>query len=451
MHPCRDTAQGRLDHRCGVASGCDIISAIPHHITESYAKESISPEDIRRRQFMKRTSSTFVLVLFVSIFPFAALAQAPGDWEIRVNKIIKKPPQDDPDMLNSKFVFEYRYGGGIPPKRFLIANGFSPQAFPQTLQSTSVERNSFDLVLSDIYEVCPSQFEVVEEEDQSVGVATLTLNANIGFPPSRIPGKPFHQLIVHDWGDLYEGLGSVSVLNFGTSLKSMVLSAGLMMRDLRCADATAEECVDIIDASIRAMEPTEEQIDRGIHGGQEFHACPGATDNSPATESPMTPDPATALTLASPAFLDNAAIPPVHACAQRGGNNVSPTLVWSNLPDDTTALALIMDDEFSPCGTGDNACRHWQIYNIPANVLGFDEGEVVTDIAGVTQGMNWNQTSDYTGPCPPNDHIYTFTLYALSGSVPTIAEGTALTRSQFQDRFEDHILGSATLRGSFSP
>ena len=130
---------------------------------------------------------------------------------------------------------------------------------------------------------------------------------------------------------------------------------------------------------------------------------------------------------------------------------MSPALMWNNHPDGTTAFALIVDDEVSPCGLGDRACRHWQVYNIPADVSVFEEGQAVTDIAGVTQGVNWNQTSDYAGPCPPNEHVYTFTIYALSGSVPSIDGGTALTRSQFQDRFEDHILGSASLRGSFSP
>ena len=391
------------------------------------------------------------IALAVSFTPNAVWAQTAGEWEIRVNKVVKKPPRNDPDTLKSKFVFEYRYDGGIPPKRFLVANGFSPQAFPQTLQSTAVERNSFDLLLADIYEVCPSQFEVIEEEDRTIGVATLTLNANIGFPPSRRPGKPFHQLIVHDWGDLYEGLGGVSMLSFGASLESMVLSAGLMMRDLRCVDATAEECVEIIDASIRAMEPTEEQIDRGIHGGQEFRACPGASDNSPAVDSPTPVDSVDVFTLESPAFSDGTAIPLIHACTQRSGDNISPALAWSDSPNGTEAFAIIMDDEVAPCGTGDNACQHWQVYNIPADVLAFEEGETVTEISGVTQGKNWNQTSDYAGPCPPNEHVYTFTLYALSESVPMVEGGTALTRSQFQDRFDDHILGSTSLTGSFSP
>ncbi len=198
------------------------------------------------------------------------------------------------------------------------------------------------------------------------------------------------------------------------------------------------------------MEPTEEEVDQGIHGGQEFHACPDTNDNSPAAEPETPADPTTVFTLVSSAFADDAAIPPVHACTLQGGNDVSPALAWSTSPEGTAAFALIMDDEFRPCGLRENACRHWQVYNIPPDVSAFEEGQAVTEIPGVTQGTNWNQTSDYTGPCPPIEHFYTFTVYALSESVPTIEEGTALTRSQFQDRFDEHILGSATVRGRFS-
>ncbi len=394
---------------------------------------------------MKQCAFAVAIMFIVAMFPVVSLAQVTGDWEIRVNKVIKKPPREDSDTLKSKFIFEYRHNGGIPPKRFLVANGYSPHAFPQTLHGASLESDNFDLVFADIYEVCPSQFTVIEEESKSIGVATLRLNANIGFPPSQSPGTPFHQLIVHDWGDLYDGLGGVSVLNFGTSLKSMVLSAGIMMRDRRCADATAEECVDIITSAVRAMEPTEDQVDQGIHGGQTLHACPDVNDNFPVADPPMS------FTLASAAFADNEAIPSFHACTQRGGDNVSPTLTWSNAPNGTEVFSLVVDDEVAPCGTGGSACRHWQVYNIPADVTVFEEGQTVTDISGVTQGINWNQTRAYAGPCPPNEHVYTFTIYALSGSVSTIEEGTALTRSQFQDRFEDHILGSASLRGLFAP
>ena len=138
----------------------------------------------------------------------------------------------------------------------------------------------------------------------------------------------------------------MSVLNFSTSLESMVLSSGLMMRDFRCAQATAEECVAVINASIWAMEPTQEQIDRGVHGGQEFHGCPQVSDSSSTAEPSMTADPATSSALASSAFKDEAVIPAIHACTLRGGEDISPALAWSNALNGTGVLALVVDDNF---------------------------------------------------------------------------------------------------------
>ena len=40
-----------------------------------------------------------------------------------------------------------------------------------------------------------------------------------------------------------------------------------------------EECIDTIMASIRDMEPTEEQIDQGLHRGQTFFPCADTSEN----------------------------------------------------------------------------------------------------------------------------------------------------------------------------
>ncbi len=221
-----------------------------------------------------------VTCLMVVVFPCAVSAQMAGDWEVRVNTVIKKPPRDGADVLNGRFVLEYRYDEGLPPEPFWVGVGYSPQAFPQTLDGTLSGRFGFNAALVIIYEICPHQFELIEENDQTIGLGLLTLRANPPFPPPRRPGVPFQQMILHDWGDLYDRLGGVSVLNFGTSLDAMVLSAGLMMRDLRCADASVEECVEIISASARLFEPTREEVSQGIHGGETLHRCPAASDNS---------------------------------------------------------------------------------------------------------------------------------------------------------------------------
>ncbi|MFO1429269.1 MAG: YbhB/YbcL family Raf kinase inhibitor-like protein [Candidatus Competibacteraceae bacterium] len=155
--------------------------------------------------------------------------------------------------------------------------------------------------------------------------------------------------------------------------------------------------------------------------------------------------------LQSQNFSDGGEIPRVHACAALGGNDLSPALSWENTPRGTSGYALIMDDETSPCGTGDNACRHWMVYNIPATIDTFSVGQKVTDISGVTEGTNYTGTIGYAGPCPPDKHTYKFTIYALNSFMPFVVSGTALTRSQFEATYGDQILGSSTLTGTFSP
>lgn len=156
-------------------------------------------------------------------------------------------------------------------------------------------------------------------------------------------------------------------------------------------------------------------------------------------------------TLTSTAFSNGEVIPSEHVCNDRGGANVSPPLAWDYAPEGAMSFALIMDDEVPPCGAGSAACKHWQVYNIPLDVTSLDKGQNVEEITGVTQGVNWNGTSNYTGPCPPNPHTYNITLFALDASMDPVEEGTPLTRSQFKNNFEDSILDSVTLTGTFAP
>lgn len=152
------------------------------------------------------------------------------------------------------------------------------------------------------------------------------------------------------------------------------------------------------------------------------------------------------LTLSSSAFQAGAPIPERFSCH---GASLSPPLEWSGAPAATARFALIMDDETPPCGNGARACRHWQVYNIPASIGHFTAGQVVTRISGVTEGPAYNDHQGYAGPCPPAQHRYHITLYALAADMPWIAAGTALSRSQFQQRFQRYILDSATLEAVY--
>src|SRR6266446_4219736 len=88
---------------------------------------------------------------------------------------------------------------------------------------------------------------------------------------------------------------------------------------------------------------------------------------------------ADAFTLTSAAFQDNGTLAVKNAGSDKQrspncvGENVSPPLSWSNVPEGTKSFALVM---FDPEGRAPAGVSHMVIYGIPASVPGFAEGEL---------------------------------------------------------------------------
>ncbi|MGH3042927.1 MAG: YbhB/YbcL family Raf kinase inhibitor-like protein, partial [Gaiellaceae bacterium] len=61
--------------------------------------------------------------------------------------------------------------------------------------------------------------------------------------------------------------------------------------------------------------------------------------------------------LTSPAFEHGQPIPRKHTCE---GEDVSPPLIWSGVPEGTASLALVADDPDAPSGT----FTHWRAWGI---------------------------------------------------------------------------------------
>src|ERR1700729_2673476 len=94
------------------------------------------------------------------------------------------------------------------------------------------------------------------------------------------------------------------------------------------------------------------------------------------------------------------------------GDNVSPELSWSNVPQCTKRFVLLMPD---PEGRGGAGVNHWVAYGIPASVTGFAEGETSKPSDKYVGGKSTQGVGFYSGPCtPPNTmpHHYTFVLVA---------------------------------------
>ena len=110
------------------------------------------------------------------------------------------------------------------------------------------------------------------------------------------------------------------------------------------------------------------------------------------------------------------------------GENVSPQLSWSNVPDGTKSFVLLMID---PEGRGGAGLSHWVAYGIAPTVTGFAEGEVNKPSDKYVGGKGTAGAAYYLGPCtPPNQmaHHYTFVLIATDFEPTELAPG--LTREE---------------------
>jgi Raf kinase inhibitor-like YbhB/YbcL family protein len=153
-----------------------------------------------------------------------------------------------------------------------------------------------------------------------------------------------------------------------------------------------------------------------------------------------------AFTLTTPAFADGADIPVRHTC---DGDNRSPHLAWTDPPEGTRSLALVVDDPDAPSGT----FTHWLLYDIPATAREIGEG--ISDRTVGISGRNSFGKSGYGGPCPPpgdEAHRYRFTLYALD--VPSLKirgkdPSKELTAKELESEISAHILDSARLVGRY--
>jgi Raf kinase inhibitor-like YbhB/YbcL family protein len=141
--------------------------------------------------------------------------------------------------------------------------------------------------------------------------------------------------------------------------------------------------------------------------------------------------------LESSAFEHAQAIPSRHSCE---GEDVSPPLRWSNVPEGTRSLALLVDDPDAPGGV----FTHWIAWGLDPAAEGLDEGE-----SAPREGQNDFGTSGYRGPCPPpghGRHRYVFRLYALDAD-PEVAVGAA--KAELEQAIEGHVLTMAELVGSY--
>ena len=163
-------------------------------------------------------------------------------------------------------------------------------------------------------------------------------------------------------------------------------------------------------------------------------------------------------TLGSTTFQDGRMMPKKVANSQANmatnpncvGENVSPELHWTGVPEGTKSLVLLM---FDPEGRAPSGVSHWVAYGISPSVTGFAEGEASKYSDKYVGGKSLMGVGHYSGPCtPPNTtpHHYTFVLIATDFDPKDMPPG--LTRDEVIVKFgppPTHVKGVSGLVGLF--
>lgn len=153
------------------------------------------------------------------------------------------------------------------------------------------------------------------------------------------------------------------------------------------------------------------------------------------------------MNLFSSAFKGNEIIPIKYARQTiAGGSNISISLNWEEVPEETKSFALVMIDVSA------RNWAHWMVINISAETRSIEEGASGSRMpAGSKELFNTFGTPGYGGPQPPKGtgvHQYVTTLYALSVDKLSLPESTSY--SDFLKAIEGKILAKASLSGGFS-
>jgi Raf kinase inhibitor-like YbhB/YbcL family protein len=141
--------------------------------------------------------------------------------------------------------------------------------------------------------------------------------------------------------------------------------------------------------------------------------------------------------LASSAFADGQPIPRRHSCE---GEDLSPPLSWTDVPEGATSLALIVDDPDAPGRT----FTHWLGWGLDPAAGGLGEGE-----AAPVEGRNDFGATGYRGPCPPpghGPHRYFFRLHALETELE-LAPGTS--KGEVEPALSGRSVAVAELIGTY--
>jgi Raf kinase inhibitor-like YbhB/YbcL family protein len=149
----------------------------------------------------------------------------------------------------------------------------------------------------------------------------------------------------------------------------------------------------------------------------------------------------------SPAFSHGAEIPKKYAVE---GENISPPLTISDVPEGTKSLLLIVYDPDIPKFVKERfnikEWTHWVLFNIKPETTTIEEG-IEPHSPFANQGMNTNGKAGWGGPNPPDGkHRYAFRLYALN---KMINMNNGATREGIERAMASAIIAQTEMMGTY--
>jgi Raf kinase inhibitor-like YbhB/YbcL family protein len=138
----------------------------------------------------------------------------------------------------------------------------------------------------------------------------------------------------------------------------------------------------------------------------------------------------------------------------QAGENVSPPLQWTNVPEGVASFVLIAHDVDAAIGNGTDDLLHWMVWNIPPTSTALAGS--IPQGAQLASGMRQISATGpfYRGPGAPAagpPHHYVFELFALDAmlDVPAVGASPPQTRAAIVAAMAGHIRGKAVYVGLF--
>lgn len=139
-------------------------------------------------------------------------------------------------------------------------------------------------------------------------------------------------------------------------------------------------------------------------------------------------------TVKSPDFANNHYMQFKFTC---DGVNMSPGLVFENIPKGTKCFALIMDDT----DVSGSEFVHWVMWDIPLS------SRLPENKPPGVFGKNSHNQNAYFGPCQPNgEHTYHFKVFALDQFLKL---NSTAGKTELLKAMETHILGQSELLAKY--